>query len=618
MSWEVWTMPQKTSFCNRTLLRSDLRHFWPAGFVYVLLWLMILPIQLLRVGYDAPRDDGLLAENLEPLLHNVIVDASVGSLVLAVVCGVVIPMAVYAYLMTPRSVGMMHALPVKRTTQYFSHFLAGFGLLTAGNLLIFLLSVLAQLPFGVVDWSALGQWLLLTELLELFFLSLGALCAMVTGWLLAIPVLYVAVNFAALLLCSVVQFLQRWFYFGFQYTTYPPFVQWLTPIIKLAEDVGFLDGEYITRNGIEVYWRSLSAQALPTSAIYAAAGLVLLALGWLLYRKRPSEAAGDAIAFPWLRILVRWAVGLCGGLGLGLFLSSFVLGGSRSLAKLLLCQVFMGLLCFVAAQMLLQKTFRVFRRSWKELAALAAAMVALTLAIRADVLGVQYRVPDVPQVDNVRVMVSRCDGGNFLASDSTAIETVTSLHRAILEQGPENADDSRVLYVSFYYTMKNGQEIRRNYGIAEREGAETYRKINQLLNLPQARSYAVGINDLTDEELDTVRGGFVEDSDTGFSVDLTREQALALCRAAQQDVAAAVDTDVLAAIDTDTAQTWRYQTDTAQTWRYQMVIYSTTADGGTKDRYLSMMSYCTRMQEFIDGLNLTNSTADVPATEVVS
>ena len=608
MSWEVWTMPQKTSFCNGTLLRSDLRHFWPAGFVYVLIWLMILPIQLLRAGYDAPRDDGLLAERLEPLLHNVIVGASVGSLVLAVVCGVVIPMAVYAYLMAPRSVGMMHALPVKRTTQYFSHFLAGFGLLTAGNLLIFLLSVLAQLPFGMVDWAALGQWLLLTELLELFFLSLGTLCAMVTGWLLAIPVLYVAVNFAALLLCVVVQFLQCWFYFGFQYTTYPPFVEWLTPIMKLTEAVGFLNGEYITRNDIEVYWRSLSAQALPTSAIYAAVGLVLLALGWLLYRKRPSEAAGDAIAFPWLRILVRWIVGLCGGLGLGLFLSSFVLGGSRSLAKLLLCQVFMGLLCFVAAQMLLQKTFRVFRRSWKELAALAAAMAALTLAIRADVLGVQYRVPDVPQVDNVRVTVSRCDGGNFMTSDSTAIETVTSLHRAILEQGPENADDSRVLYISFYYTMKNGQEIRRNYGIAEREGAETYRKINQLLNLPQARSYAVGINDLTDEELDAVRGGFVEDSDTGSSVDLTREQALALCRAAQQDVAAAVDTDVLAAIDTDTARTWRYQ----------MVIYSTTADGGTSDRYLSMMSYCTRMQEFIDGLDFANSTADVIIPEAAS
>lgn len=603
MSWEVWSMPRKTSFCNRALLRSDVKRYWPLLFLYVAVWVMILPLPILQAGRWM-----VSAEQIQGEIHNTIYNALFGSIVMALLFGCLTAMAVWSYLMTTRAVGLLHALPVTRTEQFLSHSFAGLGMLTVGNVFIFLLSAACCAGRSYVDWAILGAWLLLTELMELFFFALASLCAMATGWLLAIPVLYVAVNFAALLLCGVVQFLQRWFYFGFQYTTYPPFVQWLTPIIKLAEDVGFLDGEYIARNGIEVYWCSLSAQALPTSAIYAAVGLALLALGWLLYRKRPSEAAGDAIAFRWLRILVRWAVGLCGGLGLGLFLSSFVLGGSRSLAKLLLCQVFMGLLCFVAAQMLLQKTFRVFRRSWKELAALAAAMVALTLAIRADVLGVQYLVPDVPQVDNVRVMVSGSGSGNFLASDSTVIETVTSLHRAILDQGPENADDSRVLYVSFYYTMKNGKEIRRNYGIAEREGAETYRKINQLLNLPQARSYAVGINDLTDEELDTVRGGFVEDSDTGASVDLTREQALALCRAAQQDVAAAVDTDVLAAIDTDTAQTWRYQ----------MVIYSTTADGGTKDRYLSMMNYCTRMQEFIDGLDFTNSTADVPATEAAS
>ena len=35
-------MPRKTSFCNGTLLRSDLRHYWPAGFLYVLVWLVLL------------------------------------------------------------------------------------------------------------------------------------------------------------------------------------------------------------------------------------------------------------------------------------------------------------------------------------------------------------------------------------------------------------------------------------------------------------------------------------------------------------------------------------------------------------------------------------------------
>ena len=623
MSWEVWTMPQKTSFCNGTLLRSDLRHFWPAGFVYVLIWLMILPIQLLRAGYDAPRGNGLLADKLEALLHNVIVDASVISLVLAVVCGVVIPMAVYAYLMTPRSVGMMHALPVKRTTQYFSHFLAGFGLLTAGNLLIFLLSVLAQLPFGMVDWSALGQWLLLTELLELFFLALGTLCAMATGWLLAIPVLYAAVSFAALLMCTVVQFLQRWFYFGFQYTTYPDLVEWLTPIVKLTETVGFLDGDYIARNGTDVYWRSLSEQALPTAAIYAAAGLVLLGLGWLLYRKRPSEAAGDAIAFPWLRPITRWAVGLCGGLGLGLFLSNFVVGGGRSLVKLILCQIIMGLLCFLGTQMLLQKTFRIFRRSWKEAVALTAALVALTLGIRQDLLGVQRRVPDEGQVKTVAVRVSYTDAGYCLTDDPEIIALTAELHRAILAQGPATDENDGYLDITINYVLKSGQEIRRVYMIDKNSGTETYRLANRLLNTTQFRRYAVGLDQLTPEEESAVRGGYVEDSETGTSVELTREQAQELLLAAQQDVASAADTDVLADIGSSTKEASTdvvtVPTETSPSpWRYQIILYVTAADGGTRDRYLQMQRYCTRMQTFISGLDFANSTADVPATEAMS
>ena len=148
-------MPRKTSFFNGTLLRSDLRHYWPAGFLYVLVWLMVLPIPLLQTGFDYVHNWPDRPELLAAELHNIYYSAMTGSMVLAVLSGIVIPMAVYAYLMAPRSVGLMHALPVKRTTQYISHFAAGFGLLTGGNVLIFLLSVLAQLPFGVVDWIRL-------------------------------------------------------------------------------------------------------------------------------------------------------------------------------------------------------------------------------------------------------------------------------------------------------------------------------------------------------------------------------------------------------------------------------------------------------------------------------
>lgn len=601
-------MPRKTSFFNGTLLRSDLRHYWPAGFLYVLVWLMVLPIPLLQTGFDYVHNWPDRPELLAAELHNIYYSAMTGSMVLAVLSGIVIPMAVYAYLMAPRSVGLMHALPVKRTTQYISHFAAGFGLLTGGNVLIFLLSVLAQLPCGGPDWAAAGLWLLVTELLELFFLALGTLCAMATGWLLAIPVLYGAVNFIAVLLCMVVQYLQRLFYFGFGSTTYPGFVEWLTPIVTLSDAVCSYQGDWVTRDGREVYLRALPDGAVTVLAVYAAAGLVILALGWLLYSRRPSEAAGDAIAFRWLRPIVRWIAGLCGGLGLGVFLSTIVLGGFGSgIVKLILCQVFMGLLCFFAVQMLLQKTFRVFRRSWKEAAALVLALAALTLAIRADIFGVQQRVPDPSRVENVTLRITYYDGGYCDTDDPAIIEMATELHRAILDQG-ENAPENGAGWIEIrvFYDLKNGDSVRRDYSIIGVKGSEVYRLSNQLLNMPQFRSGAMGLDWLKTTGLDNIRGGYICDGYTDAETDLTREQAVELCRLAQQDAADSSDTDVLDAMMSNNGKT--ADTDTGwDMYRYQVVIYGGGEKGQDEAHGLTMMSYCTRMRDFIAGLTFNEA-----------
>ena len=90
-------MPRKTSFFNGTLLRSDLRHYWPAGFLYVLVWLMVLPIPLLQTGFDYVHSWPDRPELLAVELHNIYYSAMTGSMVLAVLSGIVIPMAVYAY-----------------------------------------------------------------------------------------------------------------------------------------------------------------------------------------------------------------------------------------------------------------------------------------------------------------------------------------------------------------------------------------------------------------------------------------------------------------------------------------------------------------------------------------
>ena len=86
-------MPRKTSFCNGTLLRSDLRHYWPAGFLYVLVWLVLLPIPLLQTGFDYARSWADRPELLAAELHNIYYSAMTGSMVLAVLAGIVMPMA---------------------------------------------------------------------------------------------------------------------------------------------------------------------------------------------------------------------------------------------------------------------------------------------------------------------------------------------------------------------------------------------------------------------------------------------------------------------------------------------------------------------------------------------
>lgn len=478
MNWEVWTMPRKTSCCNGTLLRSDVRHYWPAGFLYVLVWLMILPIPLLQTARDYLRFQSEQTVQLAAQLHNHVYAAMTGSLVLAVLAGAVIPMAVYAYLMTPRAVGLMHTLPVTRTSQFFTHFLSGFGLLTAGNLLIFLLSALAMMPSGSVDWAALGLWLLVTELLELFFLSLGTLCAMATGWLLAIPVLYGAANCIVLLVCVVVQFLQRWFYFGFESTTFPMAVIWLTPI---------------------------------------------------------------------------------------------------------------------------------------------------ALCIRQDFFDVQNRIPGASQVDTVSVQLYAGDSSYCETDDPAVLERVQALHRAALAQGEAMADNSdRCMSIRLRYELKNGDTVRRDYTIACVSGTETYRLTNQLLNMPQFRRSAMGIDWLETSGLDAVRSGYVEDYWTGATVDLTREQATELCRLAQQDANDVSDSDVLAAMaaNSDDVYAAAAKEDTlpaeTEAWdvcRYNIVIYA-MVDGRDVSRSLTPMGYCTRMQSFIGSLDFANTTT--VDTEAVS
>ena len=545
-------MPRKTSFCNAALLRSDIKRYWPLLFLYVAVWVVILPMQIL----SASRECDGVAEGIMTVLqmrqHNVIIRSMPASVVMSLLFGCFAAMAVWSYLMSGRTVGLMHALPVTRTQAFFSHILSVLGALTAGNVLIFLLTALCSAGFSYVDWTALGTWLLLTELMALFFFALGSLCAMVTGWLLAVPVLYGAMNVVALLLYAVISTMTQMFYFGYSSSGIPEFITWLTPVGRIWDAVANgsaqpIEVQFREPIGNQSYHRfQLPASAFSTCIIYAAVGIALLALVWWLYKKRPSETAGDAMSFRWLQPIARWSIGLCGGLGLGLFLNYVILGSS--FAGLLICQLVMGVICFFAAQMLLKKKFRIFTsRWWVETLALVLTLLAVTLCIRLDITGYQHRVPDAEDVTSVRFSASYAD---FTTDDPAAAKSVISLHRAILEQYDETGErlENRTYldteggpttcYVRVDYQLRNGTSLRREWSVSTVNGSDIHRLLTQLVNRTDCRESLMGLDVLRKYGgVSNVAGGYVSQYETGAFADLTRQQAQDLVSHALADAA---------------------------------------------------------------------------------
>lgn len=454
-------MRSATSFFNGAIARSDLRRYWPVLFLYVGLWLIFLPIPVWNRA--AERNPALV--NLTELCA----DTYATAVVLALIFGGMMAMASFSYLMNPRSVGAMHALPQRRGTLFWTHFLTGWAMLAAGNLLVLAVTALAALLGGLALTPALLTWFVVATLLDLIFLALGTLCAMVTGWLLAVPVLYAAVNCLAVALTWLGQQLAELLLDGFTMPDAQPVItRWLTPVYQLICDLGqsgpsyspFLTGKLPDDRIQNADCASgLAPQGWRTLLIFTAVALVLTVLSRLLYGRRKSELSGDAAAFPWMRPVFRLGVGLVGGLPLGMLLYVLVSvgrSGDFSPARLCVCMALMGALCYLGASMLVGKTLRVLPKRLTGAAVTALVLVLLCVVLRADVFGYRTRVPQAEKVYSVRVISSDVD---VKLTDPASIRAVAEAQPVLVEHQVASGNGGRMFRVQ--YNLKNGSAMAR-------------------------------------------------------------------------------------------------------------------------------------------------------------
>ena len=449
-------MRSATSYFNFTLFRKNLSRFWPIWGLYGLIWLVLLPIGLLTDGDYLT----LARARLIPLQY---LDGMSTALFLAAGFGILCAMAVFSYLYSSRSVGLLHALPMRREGLFLTNYLSGLAFLVLPNLAVFFLSLLVEAAFGVVVFSSLFVWLVTACFYCLFFYSFAVFCAMFTGHILALPAFYGILNFLVMGLCFLVNDMAQRFLFGFTGAAWMETLGlYLTPVAYLASGVrvSYYDGPAPS------YDQVAFLSGLGRVFLVGLIGLVLAGLALAVYRRRQLETAGDVVSVAWVRPVFRYGVAFCCAIALGnLFDSIFdrlLPDGAWTLLFWMLLWGAFG--CFVAV-MLLRKTFWVFKSSWKGCCVFLACLAAAMCLMELDGFGFESRVPDPARVQTAYVVnVRTCpsDDANWVrltADDPETIALVTQLHRQIVSEKARLEDDQNV-YVSGYTTDADGVDVQ--------------------------------------------------------------------------------------------------------------------------------------------------------------
>ena len=511
------------SFFNPALLRSDLRRCWPLLAGYTFLWFLILP---LRMWNDVPADlQAAQPEDARRTALEIIGNATTAAIWIHLIFGIVLAMALFSYLSSARGTYGMHSFPASRGCQFRTHVLSCVSCVAVSNVLICLLSAQS----GGTHWGASLSWLVFSLVTFLLFFSLGIFCCMLCGWLPAMAVAYGAVNCVVIFCRILADGMCSIFYPSYNDTVLSMgqnhIVAWLTPVLRLH-----LDLQEMYKDGSGPL---LSATAWKSLLVYGIAALVLLAAGALLYRIRRSEASGDTLAFRPLRPVVRWVVGLLGGLGLGLVLAG-MLSCTKNTPALLACIVTLGLACMIGTQMLIARTPRVFGKLWPELLALCIALVALCLCIRADVFGYERRVPQVSQVESVGIYQRSIYRNTAKITDPEEIGAITQAHRYLAGRAAgENRtpDSSEINTIYITYNLKNGGTLSRKYPLR----SEDLTAVRAMLESETFRRSVV--LDSVNVNAEALRHGYINNSDKALIRDLSAQECKLLYQTLLEDIA---------------------------------------------------------------------------------
>ena len=463
-------MPSKTSLWNKEISAQIVRSTGWVSLVYFIGLFIALPLSIMQRYSDEIRMPFQRADNLYQFTFQIQM-----SLTLAV--PVLLAVFLFRYLHVKQASDLMHSLPLKREKLFHSYALNGVLYLIIPVILIAILTIVLHSAMGlskVFNIEDVFYWAGTTILVDLVLFTAAVFIAMLTGISAVQAVLtYVFLFFpVGIMLLAFYNF--KVFLFGYPSDYFlTKQVEKMSPLTYAAE----LESHKFT-------WTM--------AAVYGVLIILLYIFSLILYKKRKLEAASEAIAFKGLRGVFKYGATFCAMLTGGTYFSQTSQTSNSDIWWTIIGYAIGAIIGYFAAEMVLQKTWRVFRNV-KGLAIFSGVIAVLILGVQT--LGFyENRIPESNEIQSVLMTdslnIARPNGDVYTdaygspytplpMTEKANIEAVRRLHKQILADRKQDSNDIREerQLVFLVYNLKDGGKVIREYRMYEKYYADLYKPI---------------------------------------------------------------------------------------------------------------------------------------------
>lgn len=440
-------MNSKTSFFNKSVIRSDFKRLWWLAAIQTLLIFISFTLILLMDLRDFERVAS------ERFADSVIYHNGVGSFFFSCTIPVAASTLLFSYLNSSKAVSCTHAMPIKRGTFFTSHMLSGAVLLILPvivNVIILLLYRLDPTVAVAYRLSHLAIWAGIYLLYSMVVFTGSAMICMLVGN-----------SIAAIALTYVIAFL-------------PYLAESLVYYFMEEQLWGYVGG---IQNHLShfLYIAPLQICSHPLNIVkYLVFMLIFIAAAYLLYKARALENNGEVLAFPKLRPIFVYGVAVFLGMVGYAYLNAMM--DTSSIFAL----IPFGVVGIFGASMLVKKTLNP-KVGFKPALIFCVGVCILNFLFAFDFTGFERKVPSVDSVEsvvfdngvNMSDLTYFVDGKDLIyennpnpLTSSEDIEKITELHkRRISDKKDRKAFGYSENCFEFVisYKLKNGKSLTRRY-----------------------------------------------------------------------------------------------------------------------------------------------------------